>query len=182
MFFLRLLEKDYLRAADRDKGRFRTFLLVALKRFLCNEWDRARTAKRGGGIVILPLDTALAESKYLADPSATESADRDYERRWALTLLERAVAELRGEYERVGKLADFEQLKGCLTAERGTIAYTALASGLRLTEAGARVAVHRIRKRFRELFRAIVLATVSAPAELEDEVRHLVSALSDECG
>jgi RNA polymerase sigma-70 factor (ECF subfamily) len=177
-FFAQLLEKDYLRAFDRDKGRFRTFLLVALKRFLLNEWDRAHAQKRGGGVALVPLDATLAESKYLADLTSTEPADRDYERRWAMTLLEQAVAELRREYEQLGRLAEFEHLKQCLTAERGTIQYASLATALGMPEGTARGAVHRIRKRFRELFRAAVTATVSAPGEVEDELRQVVRALS----
>jgi RNA polymerase sigma factor (sigma-70 family) len=178
MFFAQLLEKDYLRAVDQDKGRFRTFLLVALKRFLFNEWDRAHTQKRGGGVTLVPLDATLAESKYLAAPASAESADRDYERRWAMMLLEQTVAELRREYEQLGRAAEFEHLKECLTAERGAIPYATLAKILSLTEGGARSAVHRIRKRFRELFRAAVSASVTTPAEIEDELRHVVCALS----
>jgi RNA polymerase sigma factor (sigma-70 family) len=177
-FFAQLVEKDYLHAADRGKGRFRTFLLVAFKRFLCNQWDHAQAKKRGGDVVLVPLDATLAESKYLADPASTEPADRDYERRWAMALLEQTVGELRREYEEIGRLAEFEHLKECLTAERGTIQYAALAVVLGVAEGSARGAVHRIRKRFRELFRAAVMATVSAPAELEDELRHVVRALS----
>jgi DNA-directed RNA polymerase specialized sigma24 family protein len=176
-FFAQLLEKDYLRAADRGKGRFRTFLLVALKRFLCNEWDRIKAQKRGGGVVFIPLDAELAESRYAADPATAEPADRDYERRWAVTLLEQTMAELRREYEQLGRAPEFEHLKGCLTTERGAIEYAILASTLGTTEGNARGAVHRIRKRFRELFRAAVAATV-AEAEVEDELRQVVRALS----
>jgi RNA polymerase sigma-70 factor (ECF subfamily) len=156
------LEKDYLRSVDRGKGRFRTFLLVALKRFLFNEWDRAHTQKRGCGVVLVRLDATLAESKYLADSASVEPADRDYERRWAMTLLEQAVAELRREYEQLGRVAKFERLKECLTAERGAIPYATVAVALGVTEGSARGAVHRIRKRFREMFRAAVTATVSS--------------------
>jgi RNA polymerase sigma factor (sigma-70 family) len=177
-FFAQLLEKDYLTDADREKGRFRTFLLVALKRFLFNEWDRAHAQKRGGGVTLLPLDGTLAETKYLADPVSTEPADREYERRWAMTLLDQAVAELRREYEQLGRALEFEHLKECLTAERGTIPYAAHATALGMTEGSARSAVHRLRKRFRELFRAAVTATVSTPSDVEDELRHVVRALS----
>src|SRR6059036_989566 len=97
-FFARLLQKDYLQAAGRDKGRFRTFLIVALKRFLANEWDRARAQKRGGGQVLLSLDTENAEARYQTEPAADLSADRIFERRWALTLLDRATTRLRHEF------------------------------------------------------------------------------------
>ena len=100
-----MLQKDYLRAADRTKGRFRTFLLVALKRFLANEWDRARAQKRGGSCVAVPVDTAFEESRYAAEPASTRPADREYEQRWALTLLEQAMARLRAEYEHAGRAA-----------------------------------------------------------------------------
>jgi RNA polymerase sigma factor (sigma-70 family) len=177
-FFARLLEKDYLRAADRTKGRFRTFLLVALKRFLANEWDRAQAAKRGGGNVAVPFDTAFAESRYAMDSAAAQPADREYEHRWAMTLLEQAMTRLRAEYERAGRTAEFEQLKEYLTAERGAIPYPVIATVLKVAESGARGAVHRLRKRFRELFREEIADTVSEPGEVEDEVRHVVAALS----
>jgi RNA polymerase sigma-70 factor (ECF subfamily) len=118
-FFARLLEKDYLHAADRGKGRFRSFLLVAFKRFLANEWDKVHAQKRGGGFVLVPLDGDLAESKYAADSSCVEPADRDYERRWAMTLLEQTLAQLRGEYVAIDRASEFESLKEYLTADRG---------------------------------------------------------------
>lgn len=178
-FFAKLLEKDYLRAAAREKGRFRTFLLVALKRFLANEWDRSRRLKRGGGLTPVPFDTAIAERRYGAEPpTPTSSADRIFERQWAMTLLETALARLRAEYVGHGKGDEFDSLKECLTAARGEIAYDRLAAGLGLTEGATRVAVHRLRKRFRELFRATVADTVSVPAEVDDELRHVASILS----
>src|SRR5439155_7024249 len=114
-FFARLLHKDYLQAAAREKGRFRTLLIVALKRFLANEWDRARAQKRGGGQVLLSLDTDSAEARYRTEPAADLSADRIYERRWALTLLERAMTRLRDEFSRDGKKEEFDHLKVFLT-------------------------------------------------------------------
>lgn len=177
-FFARLLEKDYLHAADRGKGRFRSFLLIAFKRFLANEWDKVQAQKRGGGIVLVPLDSDFAESKYAADSSSVQPADRDYERRWAMTLLEQTLAELRGEFAQLGRVAEFEHLKEYLTADRGSIPYPAIATALSMSESGARGAVHRLRRRFRELFRAAIAATVSHPGEVEDELRHVVRALS----
>ena len=177
-FFACLLEKDYLHAADRGKGRFRTFLLIALKRFLANEWDKAQAQKRGGEIILVPLDAASAEEKYAADLASNQPLDRDYERRWALTLLEQTMAELRRGYEQVGSVAEFEHLKQYLTADRGSIPYPTIAAALGIGEGGARSAVHRLRRRFRELFRAAVAATVSSPGEVDDELRHVVRALS----
>jgi len=178
-FFARLLEKDYLRTAAREKGRFRTFLLVAFQRFVANEWDRARAQKRGGGQRLVPLDADYAERRYHAEPADTMSADRIYERRWALTLIEQTVGNLRKEYVTAGKTRDFDQLKVFLTADRDTIPYVQLSETLGQTEGTLRVAVHRMRKRFRELFRQEIAETVSDPNEIEAELRHLMAALSD---
>ena len=177
-FFARLLQKDYLAAAAREKGRFRTFLRVSLKRFLANEWDRARRLKRGGGQPLFSLDTAIGEERYQSERGDGLPPDLLYERRWAMTLLEQALGRLRAEHAGAGKTVEFEQLKGVLMADRGAIDYAALAATLDGSEGAARVAVHRLRKRFRELFRAAVADTVSAPDELESELRHLVSVLA----
>ncbi len=178
-FFARLLQKDYLQAADREKGRLRTFLHVALKRFLANEWDRVRAQKRGGGVAPVSFDTALAEDRYLQHGTAALSAERIYERQWAMTLLEQAMSRLRAEYQAARKEAEFEQLKSTLTAERGAIPYAELAAHLNITEGAARVAVHRVRKRFRELFRATIADTVDSPAEVDDEVRYVARVLGE---
>jgi RNA polymerase sigma-70 factor (ECF subfamily) len=177
-FFARLLQKDYLKAAAREKGRFRTFLIVALKRFLANEWDRLRAQKRGGGQLPLSLDTDLAEERYRIEPASEASADRVFERRWALTLLERTMARLREEFAAAGRAREFDRLKGCLTAERGEISYAETAAALGMSDGAARVAVHRLRKRFREVFREEIAHTVSSPDEIEEEVRYLMSALA----
>jgi RNA polymerase sigma-70 factor (ECF subfamily) len=178
-FFARLLAKDYLSSAAREKGRFRTFLRVALKRFLANEWDRVRRLKRGGGQAPRSLDTAMAEDRYQAEPGGGLPPDCLYERRWAMTLLEQTLSRLRAEHTAAGKAAEFERLKGVLMAERGAIQYGALAAALGLSEGAARVAVHRLRKRFRELFRAAVADTVSGPGEVESELRYLVGMLGE---
>mgnify|MGYP003787094741 FL=1 len=178
-FFARLLEKDYLKAAAREKGRFRTFLVVALKRFLANEWDRVRAQKRGGGQPCLSLDTELAEQRYRVEPIEGATADRVFERRWALTLLDRTMARLREEFAATGKAAEFDRLKACLTAERGEIACAEIAAGLAVSEGAARVAVHRLRKRFREVFREEIAHTVSRPQDIEEEVRYLISVLAE---
>jgi RNA polymerase sigma-70 factor (ECF subfamily) len=175
-FFARLLEKDWLALVDREKGRFRTFLLVALKRFLADQWDRAQAQKRGGGKVFQPLDTGLIE-RSLSD-SGEEPPDRVYERQWAMTLLDRSLSRLRREFERTGRQAEFEIMKGCLTAERGEIGYADIAKGLNLQEGAARVAVHRLRKRFRELFRQEIAETVARETDIEDELRQLLAALT----
>jgi RNA polymerase sigma-70 factor (ECF subfamily) len=177
-FFARLLQKDYLQAADRAKGRFRTFLLVALDRFLANEWDRMRAQKRGGGCKVVPLDTTLAERLYAEQSVADSSPEREYERRWALTLVEQAVGRLRTEYAQSGKAAEFARLKGFLTAERGCIPYGLVAGDLGVSEGAARVMVHRLRRRFREIFREEVLHTLADPEDLAEELRHLMAVLA----
>ena len=176
-FFARLLQNQWLDAVAREKGRFRSFLLTALKRFLLNEWDRQRAQKRGGGQAPLPFDTAIAERQYQAEPDPGAAADRAFERRWALTLIERTLARLREEFTAAGKTRDFEVLKVFLAAEQGGISYAAVAEQLDLNEVAARVAVHRLRRRFREHFRAEIAHTVARPEDIEAEVRHLMAAL-----
>lgn len=178
-FFCRLLEKGWLASVDPDKGRFRTFLLVALKRFLANEWKRACREKRGGDAPHLPLDTEIAEHRYQAEPARELPADRLYERRWALTLLERTMARLREEFDRAGKAPDFQRLKSFLTADKATLAYADLARDLGLTEGAVRVAVHRLRRRFREVFREEVAHTVAAAEDVDEELRHLLAATAE---
>ena len=177
-FFARLLAKHWIASADKEKGRFRTFLLTAMSRFLANEWDRAGTQKRGGHAVHLPLDTESAETRYEADSALTLAPDRLYDRHWAMTLLDRALTRLRTEQERAGKAREFRVLSPFLTAERGSIPYAEAAAQLGVNEAAARQAVHRVRKRFREVFREEITQTVAAPEEVDEEIRHLLAALS----
>lgn len=179
-FFARLLEKDWLTAADRESGRFRSFLLMALKRFLANEWDHSRAQKRGGGAEWISLDAVEAESLYARSDIAALPAESLYEKRWALTLLETVMRRLREEQEHAGRLGEYETLKPCLTAERGTIPYEELALALKMEPASARSAVHRLRKRFREIFREEVAGTVAHPGDVEDEMRAVVAALGRE--
>lgn len=176
-FFARLLQKDWLGAVERDRGRFRTFLIMAVKRFLANEWDKSQAARRGGGQTPVPLDTQFAENCYLADAGPSQSADHLYERHWALTLLEQAMARLRAEYESDGRGGDFEHLKTYLTASRGEIPYAQIAQELGASEGAARVAVHRLRKRFRDVFRTTVADTVSSAEEVDAEMRYVVEVL-----
>ncbi len=178
-FFSRLLQKDYLRSAAKEKGRLRTFLAVALKRFLANEWDRVRAQKRGGGQTPVAFDAVTAEQRYQREAADTSSPDRIYERQWAMTLLAQAMARLRAEYRAAGKEADFEALKGSLTAERGAIPYAELAQATTSSEATVRVSVHRLRKRFREVFRATIADTVDDVSEVEDELRYVARLLGE---
>lgn len=174
-FFARLLEKDWLRAAGPENGRFRTFLLVAMKRFLVNEWHKNASQKRGGHITHVPLDADEAERRFAAEPEL--AADAIFERRWAMTLLEQTLTALEAEFTATGKSADFQALKHCLTTERGSISYAELAAKTGSNEGAARVAVHRLRKRFRELFRENIIATLADGEDVETELRHVVAAL-----
>jgi RNA polymerase sigma-70 factor (ECF subfamily) len=173
-YFARLLEKGWLEAADRERGRFRAFLLMTLKRFLANEWDRAQSLKRGGGVQILSSDAL--ERVTIPDADAA-SAELIFERRWAVTMLEAAMRRLRSEYESAGRTEEYEHLKPCLTAERGGIDYDTLATALDFAPASARSAVHRLRKRFREIFREEVASTVDDPAAVDDEMRAVIGVL-----
>src|SRR6195256_4306928 len=150
-FFARFLEKNYLEGLSSDKGKFRAFLLAALKHFLANEWDRANRQKRGGGVANLSLDWQDAETRYQINPADNLSPDKLYDRAWAVTLLGRVITRLRGESETEGKGKLFEQLKPFLMAGKSAIPYAETATALGLTEGAVRVAVHRLRRRYREL-------------------------------
>ncbi len=177
-FFRRFLEKQWLGAADSQKGRLRTFLIVAFKRFLAVEWRRASAQRRGGGQAHLPLDTALAESRYVAGATTASPTDELYERQWALTLLELTLTRLRAEWTANRRPDDFDMLKDCLMAAHGGIDYAAVATRLGASEGAARVTVHRLRKRFREIYREEIGHTLTDAADVESEVRHLAAALA----
>lgn len=177
-FFARLLEKNYLQDVDRAKGRFRSFLLASLKHFLANEWDRRRALKRGGARTHVPIDPQSAETRYGLEPTHDESPERLFERRWALTLLDQVLDRLRKEFETEGKLAQFDALKVTLTSERGSVPYAELGARLGLSEGAVKVAVHRLRQRYREVLRAEIAQTVAQPEDVDTEIRHLFAALA----
>ncbi len=177
-FFARLLSHEWLGVAEPSKGRFRTFLLTMLSRFMANEWDRAHAQKRGGRVALVSLDTALGEGRYQAEPALSMSPDRLYDRQWAKTLLAEVLGRLGAEQEAAGKGREFAILSPYLTAERGAIPYRDLAAQLGATESAARMAVHRLRKRFRELFREEIARTVARPEEIDEEIRYLLAALA----
>lgn len=177
-FFCRLLEKNWLDSADPGKGRLRTFLIVMLKHFMHNEWRRASAQRRGGGQAHLAFDTAIAESRYAAAPEASLPADDTFDQQWALTLLELSIERLRADFTAAGKPGDFDALKDCLMAPPGGIDYPAVAARLGASEGAARVAVHRLRKRFREVFREEISQTLAEGANVDEEVRHLAAALA----
>jgi RNA polymerase sigma factor (sigma-70 family) len=175
-FFARLLEKDYLKAAARDKGRFRTFLLVALKRYLANEWDRQHAQKRGGFTPIVPIDQQIAESRFASEPAHNLPPDLLFDRQWAMTLLERTMTQLHQEYLATGRTQLFEYLRNCLAKDESALPYAEIAERLNLTEAAVKMAVHRLRGRYREILQHEIAQTVSSPDEIEEEIRHLFSA------
>jgi len=175
-FFARLLEKDYLQSAAREKGRFRSFLLMALKRFLANEWDRQHAQKRGGFAPMVAIDQALAESRFGSEPAHSLQPDVLFERQWAMTLLDRTMAGLQEEYQSTGRARLFECLRSCLAKDESALPYAEIAVRLNLTEAAVKMAVQRLRARYREILRAEIADTVSSPEEIEEEIRHLFSA------
>lgn len=175
-FFARLLEKNWLSDADREKGKFRSLLLAAMRHFLANEWDRARAQKRGGGETVLSLDAQSAEARYAFEPADGMTADRIFERRWALTLLEQVLERLREEFAAAGRGRLFEELKAALTGEK--VPYAEIAARLNLNEGAVRVAVHRLRGRYRDLIRAEIAGTVATEGEVDGELQHLFAALA----
>jgi RNA polymerase sigma-70 factor (ECF subfamily) len=177
-FFARLLEKNYVGAADRRKGKFRSFLLASLEHFLAKEWKRAHRLKRGGGQTIIAWDACNPEEQYRLEPADDWTAERIYERRWALTVLEQAMAGLEAEYAAAGKQRLFDELRPFISGEDDEVEYPGLAARLPMSEGALRVAVHRLRQRYGESVRAEIAKIVQAPEEIEEELRHLFAALS----
>jgi RNA polymerase sigma-70 factor (ECF subfamily) len=177
-FFARLLEKKYLAKADPERGKFRTFLLGSLKNFLVNEWKRAGRLKRGGGSEFLSIDTEAAEERYAAEAHSEFNPDAEYETRWAVTLIEQVLSALRQEFNASDKAKLFEELKGFIWGAKSTASYAEIAARLDLSEGNVKVAVHRLRQRFRELLRAEVAHTVSGPEDIDVELRHLIHVLT----
>lgn len=178
-FFSRLLEKHFLGDADPARGRFRSFLLASLKHFLSNERDRASAVKRGGRVTIVALEVETAEGLYRLEPPDADTPDKIFERRWALTLLERTLALLRQEFEASGKAEMFSRLEGYLTGEQDTVPYAQLATDLQTSEGAIKVAVHRLRRRFGNLLRQEIAETVSDPQEVDGEIRELFRILTE---
>ena len=175
-FFVRMIEGRYLDRAEPEKGRFRAFLLTSLKFFVADEDDRRRARKRGGGMVV-PLEFSSGEERYQREPAHDETPERIYERRWALSVLDRVVEKLRNEFVQHGRPDHFERLKVFLLGQSDA-PYAALAQELNTSEGALKVAIHRLRKRYRELFRQEIADTVADPAAVESELRHLAAALT----
>jgi RNA polymerase sigma factor (sigma-70 family) len=178
-FFRLLIEKNYLGAVDRERGKFRSFLLVAVKRFLINAHKHANRQKRGGGQAHISLDVELAESRLNSELATGLSPEEIFERRWARAILDQTTARLHNEYAASGKSAIFDALNGFLTDESRFGDYAEVAKQLGMTASTVAVTVHRLRTRYKQLVREAVRPTVANPAEVDDEMRHLVATLSN---
>ncbi|PWU22158.1 MAG: RNA polymerase subunit sigma-24 [Verrucomicrobia bacterium] len=176
-FFATVLEKNYLQAAKPERGKFRSFLLMALKRFMANEWDRANRLKRGGGHQLLSLDEQNTEVRYKLEPADEATPEKAFERNWALALLDQVLSRLEGESSAVGKKQLFEELKPVLSGEKSAKSYAEIGARLGMSEGAVKVAVHRLRQRYREILRLEIANTVGSPEEIDDEIRHLFAAL-----
>ena len=176
-FFERLLEKRTLADADPDRGRFRAFLLTACNRFLANEWHKANAQKRGGGLQVLSLDFDAAATRYSIEPVDNLTAEILFEQQWAIALIDSVLTRLRQEFAARGSEQQFDQLKGFLTGAK-TSSYAAIAETMETSEGAAKVAVYRLRKRYREMIRSEIAQTVDSPDEVEDEIRRLFEVMS----
>jgi RNA polymerase sigma-70 factor (ECF subfamily) len=176
-FFARLLELNSLADVRREKGKFRSFLLASLNHYLSDQWDRQRAQKRGQGQCI-SLEAAEAEARWSREPADTLTPEKLFERKWAVTLLEVSVQRLQREYESAGKGPLFMALRFSIVGEKPDEPYAKLATDLGLSEPALRVAVHRLRQRYRQLLRAEIAQTVATEAEVNGEIRHLYRALA----
>lgn len=176
-FFAQMLEKSSFREATPERGRFRSFVLACLRHFLSNERDRARRLKRGGDVVMLSLQAETAEGRYRLEPRDELTPDKIFDRRWAETLLNKTLARLQDEHINKGKQELFEELKGFLTGDSMGVSYDSVAKSLGSTEGATKVAVHRLRRRFRDLLVEEISATVADPRDVDDEIRHLLQAV-----
>ena len=175
-FFARLLDRPFLANIDRQKGKFRSFLLASLKHFLSDEKDRASAQKRGGGRQAISLDSLDAESRYRLEPSHDLSPEKMYEKQWALSVLELVLSRLQAEWDATGKHALFEHLQATLAGGQ-SVRYEVIASQLGTTEAAIKSAAHRLRRRYRTLLIDEISQTVADAAEVEGEIRYLMSCL-----
>jgi DNA-directed RNA polymerase specialized sigma24 family protein len=177
-FFAQLISKDHLKLADRNKGKFRTFLLAMLDHFLAREWSRAHRQKRGGQFSFISFDKKLPEERYRLEPQDNETPAKHFDRQWAMTVLEKTMTALEGECTLGGKVALFREVRPFLTSGREAGAYTELSKRLDLSEGAVRVAIHRLRQRYGELLRAEIAQTVERPADIEEEIRYLLGVLN----
>ena len=176
-FFARLLERHDLNAVRQEKGRLRSYLLSSLKHFLINERERAMSIKRGRGQTPIPIEELTAAARNEAEPVEALTADRIYERRWALTVLDRVLERLHDEYCAAGKAGLADRFKHVLTDEASAPSQAQIATELGMTENAVKQAFHRFRQRYRELLREEIAHTVAVPGDIEDELRHLIAVL-----
>jgi RNA polymerase sigma-70 factor (ECF subfamily) len=177
-FFARILEQDILGSVDRRRGKFRTFLLSCCQHFLANQRDFSRAEKRGGGRLTLSLDFPCAEQRYRAEPTLHDTAEKLFEGRWALTLLEQTLTQLQREYQADGNDACFDLLKSVLTGGKDTLTYSQIGATLGMKVDAVRKAAQRLRQRYRELLRQNIADTVDATDRVDDEIRDLFAALA----
>ncbi len=176
-FFAEAIEKDYVKQANRERGRFRTFLIASFRHHASKEREKGRAQKRGGGRAPLPLDFADGESRVLLEPADDRTPERVFERRWALALLDRVMARLRAEEASAGRGDLFDGLRPYLAGEGGP-PHAETAARLGMSEGAVKVAVHRLRRRYRDALREAIAETVADAAEVDDEIRHLLAALA----
>lgn len=177
-FFARLLEKDLLAKADRNLGKFRSFLLGCLENFLLNEWQKSRAAKRGSGQTPISLDEVDAEERYRMESATEETPATLYEKSWARVVLDTAQRRLRQEYESSGQSSRYEKLRDLLTARPDAESYASIAAQLKVSESAVAAIIHRFRQRYGELVRQAIAETVSTASEVDEELRHLLSLAS----
>ena len=175
-FFARIIETGGFASADRERGRFRSYLLGAMKHFLANEWHRAQRQKRGGQVQIIEWDALDAEGRYTGASEQSDNPEHLFDREWALETISSALQELRNEMAIAGKSEQFDALKGSLTGEDET-PREEIAARLDMSEGAVKVAVHRLRRRYGKLLRAAIAETVSNEVDLDDEMRYLVAVL-----
>ena len=179
-YFARLLEKDYLNQVEPKAGRFRTFLLTTLKHFLANEWNKAHASKRGGYQTFISLDSAIAEERYQIERADELTPEKLFERRWMLTVLERALERVSAEFSRIGKSQQFEQFSPFLTGFGPQASYQQVAEKLGMNEGAVKVGIHRLRRRFGKALREEVSHTVANDHQIEGEIRHLLSGIAQD--
>ena len=177
-FFVRLLDKQTLQVADRERGRFRSLLLASMKNFLANEWRRNAAQKRGDERLVISLDFDDGEKRYRLEPSHEVTPEKIFERQWALTLLEQALTKLRAEFGATGKLEHFDRLKMFLGGQESTVPYRELGRKLNMSEGAVKVAVHRMRRRYRSLLREEIQHTIGPAEDVDEELRRLFDALA----
>jgi RNA polymerase sigma-70 factor (ECF subfamily) len=177
-FFAHVLSRGFLRRANPAKGKFRSFILGALKYFLADEWAKLQAQKRGGGLAPVFLDAQTAEARYRLEPVDSRDPEKLFERRWATALLDGVLERLEEEFSNADRKRVFDELRVFLLGEKAAASYAEVAATLQMTEGAVKVAVHRLRERYRALFREEVAHTVEAPSEINDEVRHLFAVLT----